>query len=469
MGATHKDLLRLVGLGGFHFGLLLLLMLPASQASGWMNFHIEDSWMYASFADHVAAHGLLHDSPDVDEYARARMPGYPLLLLGLRSAAERFALPFAALATFANVVLLLAASLLIHQTLMRAVGDRLVAFAGAASVLVAPGIAPYVFAHMPETMTLFLWSAAAWCLTLRNRSLAPWAAGLSAGLAILTKPVTLVVAMLAIPTLLLFGSERRPRRAVLFSLGLAPLPALWVLRNWMVWGVAVMTPNSGTHLYDYLRVMLRQQQGVALADARVPSSPAEWKSQFGFDYDNFGKRSQLLGSLASEEIFADPVGYAKLAVTKQPRLYVGVGAQALHAMSFADQQEARLAAARPKWIWHSGWWAYQGVSGLLLGLGYCLAVFGAIRSLRDPRLRPLALVCVAAILIQAAAIGPFGHTRYRFLMMPFFGVLAAVGIAKCRSRQRQVVPVDDLFPAGTGQHFRQFRGGPSHDAPRLAG
>jgi len=469
MGALHRDVLRLLALGGLHFGFLLVLLLPASQASGWMNFHIEDAGLYSGFADHLAERGLLQDSSDLHEYARSRMPGYPLLLLGLRSAAASLNVSVGALATIVNVVFLLAAALFIHRSMLNIVGDRTIAFVGAASVLVTPGIAPYVFAHMPESMTLFLWSAAAWCLTLRNRSLAPWGAGVLVGIATLTKPVTLVVALAAIPALAFCGKERRPRRAVLFSLGLAPLPALWVLRNWLVWGAAVMTPNSGTHLYDYLRVMLRQQQGVAVADSRLPSSPAEWKSQFGFEFDNFGKRAQLLGSLATEEILSDPLGYAKLSAAKQPRLYVGAGAQALYAMSIADAEAARSAAARPGWVWDSGWWVYQGFSGMLLGLGYALALFGAIRGLGDRRLRPMVLVCLAAIILQAAVIGPFGHTRYRFLMTPFIGILAAVGIARSRSGERQVVAMDHLLPARTRNQVRQLRGRTPHDSPRLVG
>ena len=73
MGALHRDVLRLLALGGLHFGFLLLLLLPASQASGWMNFHIEDAGLYSGFADHLAERGLLQDSSDLDEYARARM------------------------------------------------------------------------------------------------------------------------------------------------------------------------------------------------------------------------------------------------------------------------------------------------------------------------------------------------------------------------------------------------------------
>src|SRR5215207_3739073 len=116
MGALHRDAFRLFALGGTHFGLLLLLLLPASQASGWMNFHVEDAWLYSGFADHLTERGLLRDSSDLHEYARARMPGYPVLLLGLRSAAASLNVSVGALATILNVGFLIAAALLIHRS-----------------------------------------------------------------------------------------------------------------------------------------------------------------------------------------------------------------------------------------------------------------------------------------------------------------------------------------------------------------
>ena len=480
MDANYRtDAGRLALFGGLLMGTQLLVFLPAAQSSGWMNFHIDDSWMYARFADQTAVDGFLRDSSSADEYVRARMPGYPILLMGIRWAAVELNVSVGAATTILNVLFLIASAMLIHLTLIRTVGDPRVAWLGAAAVFVVPGMAPYVFAHMPESMTLFLWSAAAACLTSRNRSLAPWSAGMLAGMATLTKPVSLTIAVATIPILFLMKSERRPRRAVLFTFGLIPLPALWVFRNWLLWGTVLMTPNSGTHLYDYLRGMLRQHQGLASAqrhpltgltfDARIPTTREGWRERFGFDFDNLGKRTQLLGRLATEEILADPVGFAKMAAVKQPRLYVGAGAQALYSMSFDDPDAARIAVRNEDWIWNSGWWAYQGASSILLALGYGLSALGAWRGLRDRRWRTTVLVCLALLLVQSAVVGPFGHTRYRFLMTPLFGVLAAIGMAGSRSRQHQVVAVDHFLPSRSGKQVRKLRGRAAHDPPRLVG
>jgi 4-amino-4-deoxy-L-arabinose transferase-like glycosyltransferase len=438
MAAHRRDIIFLIALGGFFFGTQLLLLLPASHSAAWTNFDVEDSALYSLFADHIADRGLTQDSTNLPEYARARMPIYPLMLLALRSVSIATGVPEGALATFVNFGLIIAASLLIYITMIRALADRRIARWSAAAILVAPGLAPYVFAHMPEALTLFLWTAVAASLTIRNRSLGIWLAGLSAGLAILTKPVSLMLVPL-IP-ILFSTKESRPSRSLLFVFGLAPLPLLWVLRNWCLWGTLVLTPNSGAHLYDYLRTMLRQSQGLSVVernpltdaprDDRVPTTLEAWKTKFGFEFENLGKRATLLGSLASEEIAADPIGYMKLTMVKQPRLYVGVGTQALYSMSFSDSASATAAVASPDWLWRSGWWAYQLAAELLLLLGYLLAAVGCWKGFRDPKLRPTILLCIAAILIQAAVIGPFGHTRYRFLMTPFFGVLAAIGLAK---------------------------------------
>jgi hypothetical protein len=288
-----------------------------------------------------------------------------------------------------------------------------------------------------------------------------------------------MAALPLIPLLMLLGGERRPRRPMLFAFGLAPLPLLWIARNWALWGAVLITPNSGTHLYDYLRTMLRQSQGLSVVerhplthdpvDLRLPTTPEEWRSQFGFDFENLGKRSVLLGRLATEEIAADPAGYVKLTAKKQPWLYFGTGVQALYTMSFPDLASARAAVERPDWLWRSGWWAYLATAELLLALGYALAAVGLWKGARDPRLRGAVLVCVVMLVVQAVVVGPFGHTRYRFLMTPFFGVLAAVGLAKLRSRQDEVVAVDNLLPPRSGKELRKLPSRATHDAAGFVG
>jgi 4-amino-4-deoxy-L-arabinose transferase-like glycosyltransferase len=479
MGATLRDVLNLVGLGAVYFGVLLGVLSPASFVSGWTNFQVEDSALYVGFARCLAEQGILHDSPDVDEYVRARMPMYPLIYLALGQFANLTGIDRGALATGTNICFVLAATILIYAALIRFLHDRAIAFASAATLILMPGIAPYVFAHMPESLTLFLWSGSAYCLSLRNRSLAPWIAGLLAGAATLTKPISLVAALPLIPILWFMGSERRPRRPVLFAFGFAPLPMLWLVRNWVLWGTVVMTPNSGTHLYDFLRTMLLQAQGRASVerhpltnapyDARLPATTTEWKAKFGFDFENFGRRTVLLGQLAKQEILADPMGYATLILARQPRLYLGAGTQALYTMSFADPNAARSAVRQPDWLWRSGWWTYQLASAILMALIYGLTILGAWKGLQDRRLRTATLVCIVMLLVQAAVVGPFGHTRYRFLMTPFFAVLAAVGFVKLRSRQHEIVPMDDLLPARSGEQVRQLPGRSSHDASSLFG
>src|SRR5262249_21229491 len=149
--------------------------------------------------------------------------------------------------------------------------------------------------------------------------------------------------------------------------------------------------------------MLLQSQGITTAqthplthmafDPRLPTTATEWKAAFGFEFENLGKRSVLLGRLATDEILADPVGYAKLTAFKQPRMYVGVGTQSLYTMSFADPTVAQSAVQDPKWLWRSGWWGYQFAAEFLLFLGYFLSAVGIWTGVRDPRLRTATLVC----------------------------------------------------------------------------
>ena len=473
------DLARILLLFGGILGLFFAVLGPAAQASGWKNFHVEDSRYYTQFSDLVAHYGLLQDPPEVDEFVRARMPVYPLLLLVVAKAGSWFGVPAEAAYTVANIGFFAAAVVLMYLTLRRATGDRRIAFAAAASMLITPGMAPYVFAQMPEAFTLFLWALVTVCLTSPNRTTAPFVAGLLAGAANLTKPITLAVVVPLILMLPFLVRERRLSRPILFALGLVPLPAVWIARNWFVWGALVMTPNSGGHLYDFVRPMLRQAQGFSLeerhpltgapTDPRIPTTAEKWKEKFGFNYENLGKRYVVLGRLATEEIVANPMAYVKLTAQKHPRLYFGAGTQALYSMSFADADQAKAATDRPGWLWRSGWWAYQAVAGFVLGLLYLLAAIGVWKGLGDPRLRPLVVVCATLLVVQAAAIGPFGHTRYRFLMTPFFAALAAVGFVKLRSGQDKVVPVDDLLPAGAGQQFGELRRGPADDAAGLVG
>jgi hypothetical protein len=312
---------------------------------------------------------------------------------------------------------------------------------------------------MPEPATLFFWSASAACLLTSNRTWSTVSAGLLAGAALLTKPFSLPVAIVTIP--LLFVVDRSLRRGLLFSIGFAPLPVLWVIRNWLVWGVVAISPNSGMHLYDYVRPLFLGAQGRAVVplhpltnsapDPRLPEDRDQWRDKLGFDFDNLGKRYALLAKLANADISSDPVTYAKLCLTKHWRLYAGTGTQALYSMSLGDPTLARLAQREPDWIWTSHLWVFQGISSALLLAFYALVVVGAWYGWKDRNLRAAVVICLLMLALQAAVIGPFGHTRYRFLMTPFFGVLAAIGLAKLRSRQDKIVPVNDLFPAGTGK------------------
>jgi hypothetical protein len=416
---------------------------------------IEDAQLYRDAASMFATGGFWHDDERCDIHARARMPAYPaiLMLCAWISQSTGIGVGYCALAI--NALCILIAVWCLHAIVAHATQDRRLAFAAGAAFVLSPGLAPYALAPMPEALMLALCAGAVWFLARTRKWRDGVFAGLLAGLGVLAKPIALPLAGLAGVAVLLRDGFRHPRRALAFGGAVWCVVGVWMWRNWLVWDCVTLTPNGGSHAYHFIRPQLLEELGqdrgvvhpltLGVNESRAPTTEAEWLARFGFPHENLGKRHQLLGRLAWEDFREHPGTMLYLAVTRHPRLYLGTGTQAMYALSSGTLLESRPGDLL--WLWRSGWWLYQGATWLMLASLYVLAVRGVWLGMRKAHLRPILTASLAALATMAVLIGPFGHTRYRVPMMPFFAVLAGVGttvVVPAAARRR---PTPRTIPA----------------------
>lgn len=319
---------------------------------------------------------------------------------------------------------------------------------GAAVLLFMPESVPYSLFHMPDAMALcFLCGALAFYFrgVYGTRRWLLGAALLFA-LAILSKPICLPMAGAFLAMLLVVLPSSLPRRvgwmaacAAIVALSLTP----WVIRNKVAFGTAGLTTISGTNLYGCnWGWMVKQWPETKRTEALRQNVEIEAQTE-GLDKM---ARSKALGAYARDQLIGHLGDYLWFTVCRHPRLYVGTGTIALLRYLGADGACAALGAEHisPTVKVTPGdkavAWLVQGGSLLLLLALYLTMAAGAFlglrRAMRSGRwlsTETVAWGCaIGGVLLLAVVIGPVTATRYRFVMLPFFALLAAL-CAKPRS------------------------------------
>ena len=161
------------------------------------------------------------------------------------------------------------------------------------------------------------------------------------------------------------------------------------------------------------------------------------------DYDLM-KRSKLMGKYAREQLMAHLPEYMIYTAKTHPRLYAGTGTVALLRYLGLERTCDALdnmwssGVARGYQVQYDAPYTFgekalgagvQIVSWLVLLGGYLLAAIGAVKSIRHYKDLSfggylLVLSPLLSIILLAAVIGPITATRYRYIMIPFFAILA---------------------------------------------
>ena len=358
-------------------------------------------------------------------------------------------------------ILFMAASALLLVSLLRhepfAFSDRQLAVS-AGVLLFMPEAVIYSLFHMPDQLAVFCIIAALW-FYFRGAVLGRgYFLGAIAMLlfSIYAKPICLPLAgalLLAIPCL----DIKKWKQGVFVSVvgfliigaGLYP----WVLRNKEAFGTAGLTSISGTNLYHCNWGRLVNQLPKSEQDSLMKDM-SEFESRIvAFD---LMKKSQLKGEYAKRQLLAHLPAYVAYTIKRHPRLYAGTGTVALlrylgldracdaldamwgsnNARGFAPEHDT------PYTVFEKAvGGCLQVISWLMLICGYVLVLLGMAKGVKlalgtghaNRRKLVFVLCPILSLILLAVVIGPITATRYRFIMIPFFAILAGFSCADAKS------------------------------------
>lgn len=324
--------------------------------------------------------------------------------------------------------------------------DKSVAI-GCSVFLFMPDSIIYSLFHMPDMMAVFFVTLGLWSFyrfVARRNRIDCVIYAVSAGLAIYSKPICIpLFAAFTIALLLVLEGKFIYRVlcvafiCVIIGMMLTP----WVIRNERVFGTPGLTTISGTNLY-------RCNWGW-MVDRMSEREKIECKakmSEFEATIDGVDKMksSKLQGDFAKKEILSHFSQYGLFILQAHPRLYAGTGTVAL--LRYLGLDSCCYALDD---LWGSGNHApnnervsygrmqviasciLQIVSWMALLVGYVLVVVGSCKLLKTCTaswsMRKLVMVSpLLSLILLALVIGPVTATRYRFIMIPFFAILASL-------------------------------------------
>jgi 4-amino-4-deoxy-L-arabinose transferase-like glycosyltransferase len=377
-----------------------------------------------------------------------RMPLYPLLLAGIQHAfgdAPRAVALIQAAVDAATCALITALGALISP--------RVGLIAG---ILAALSPTLIVFSTQILTDSLFLFFFALLLLAGARFLLRPSAglaigAGLSGGLALVTRPV--VAPLLGAAAPLVFAIALVQRRslgfaftaATLFAVAAAAPIAPVLLRNLAHYQSLALTSQTGDHLALWIVPLVRQRADGTPYQVTVDRMEERYRekiAQGSIDVANPFRRGALQTELAREEMARLPLAaYAKawldgMAVNlAAPALLADPRVRALPKPSFYNTPGTTLSQRA---------WAYlfeqPGVYQILLLLGLIamlpFLVLEAIGFVMLARSKPWAAVLAGTVLAYFLLLnGPVAAPKYRLPMEPVLIVLAAIPLAWLTQRR----------------------------------
>ena len=318
---------------------------------------------------------------------------------------------------------------------------------GCAVLLFMPDSVLYSLYHMPDMMAVCFVTVGMWAyfgLVKTSKGVYALLCPMLFGLAILSKPICIPLfgaLTFALPFVL---KESVGRRILYVLMAFAIVGATlspWVYRNQKAFGTAGLTTISGTNLYGCNWGRL------------VGTFPAAEREKLKLEMKEFevrlqGKdkmaRSKAMGAYAKRQILSHLSQYVKYTLMRHPRMYAGTGTVALfrflgrNAECYAlddlwgsgnhAPDEPRVPYTRTNTIIGC---AVQIVSWTILLVGYLFVILGLLNAVRRlPKVvgwqnRLLMLCPFLCVVLLAIVIGPITATRYRFVMIPFFAMLAA--------------------------------------------
>lgn len=397
---------------------VVALLLHAAYFVCDTNSWARDSPKYVIPAENVmAGHGYTRGGVAETE----RTPGYPLVLIALRS----IGLTLRQIALLQHVACALAAAALV--LIVRAMtGSEFVAVvAGVVTAIDLPAI--YHANQILTETTCMLLALTLFVMTWRiaHGADGPIAAGLILGAMVLVRPVAM---FLFIPLALFFAWTRRDavRRIVpLFVASSLLLPAIWLARNYHVSGVPTLSTNSAVLLLDFhaagalairdpgdfdANFIRRQAELRKIADERA-------RAAFGVSDVRsipYVQRAAIDTRLGREVVLAHPLAFARLFCRGVAADLLGGGTEALMRIT----PLSRVTAGRLLLVYTS--------------LALLLAIIGEASLLRNQRVLGVLILIFVGYFIAFTA-GALSYSRFRVPILPMYAMAVAAGVQVLRT------------------------------------
>lgn len=423
-------------------GLLLRLLLWCVQAAP----AGDDGERYYSESRNLVEHGVFSTETGATPRPMAHdLPLWPGTMAGILWATGSKAATVR-LAGLLNIALMAGAALFLLSLLGRAPfhADTRGKALAIAILFFLPDSFPYSLFHMPDPMALFF-LCGAMASFFRGVYGKRWWLMVSTGAfgcAILAKPICLPIAGAFFVALLFLLPTAFWRRCAWVALCAALVGVLlcpWMLRNKRAFGTMGLTTISGTNLYHcnwgwMVRSWPEPKRSEALRQGDLMEKQVQSLDLMA--------QSKALGAYARKQLLGHLPDYARFTLLSHPRLYVGTGTVAL--LRYLGLEKACLALTKrtPEGKTTNDFafrdriagWGVQGVAFALLGMCYLIVFGGFVLGLRRAvRTRspfsPTTIafgVALGGVLLLALVIGPVVATRYRFMMLPFFALLASL-------------------------------------------
>lgn len=357
------------------------------------------------------------------------------------------------IAGIVNIVLMCGAVWFLVSMLRRApfdLSERSIAI-GCFVFLFMPDSVIYSLFHMPDMTAVFFVTTGLWSFYrfIERRNILDCAIyAISAGLAIYSKPICIPLFGAFTVSMLLVLKERIIYRvacvtSICVIMGVMLTP--WVIRNEKAFGTPGLTTISGTNLYNCnwgWMVDRMPEREMLACKARM----AEFEASI--DGVDKMKSSKLQGAFAKRELLSHIGQYGLFTLRAHPRLYVGTGTVAL--LRYLGLDSCCYALDD---LWGSGNHApndervpygkiqivvsctIQIISWIILVLGYALVSVGSFKLIKDVftnwSMERLVIISpLLSLILLALIIGPVTATRYRFIMIPFFAIIASLAVNK---------------------------------------
>ena len=327
---------------------------------------------------------------------------------------------------------------------------------GLAVLLFMPDAVVYSLFHMPDQLAVSAVIVALWLYFKGVNGNAKYLIGsfIVFVVAIYAKPICIPLALAFIMALALVYAATWKKKLAMVAAGIAIVTiglSPWVARNKLAFGTAGITSISGTNLYGCNWGRLAQLLPVGEREAAL-ADMERFENEIA-DCDSM-KRSKLMGKYARVQLLAHLPEYMIYTAKTHPRLYAGTGTVAL--LRYLGMERTCDALDN---MWSSGvsrgykvqydtpytfsekaiGAGVQIVSWMVLLGGYVLVAVGAAKSICQYKGLSLGgyllvLSPLFSIILLAAVIGPITATRYRFIMIPFFAILAGYSAMRAQSQ-----------------------------------